>query len=245
MTFKHVTVLLLAAAGLASAQTRINIAAAANLTAIAPELGSRFEAETGIHPVFSFGSTAQLSQQIENGAPFDVFLAADVEHVHELEKKKLLAPGSRAAYADGVLALWVPSTKITVNQIEDLLMPQVHVIAVANPQLAPYGAATIQTLQSAAILEKVRSKIVYADNINMAKQYGATGNADVVFTAYSLVLKENGKVIQISEKLHQPITQDLGIIAASTHKAEAAKFTAFILRGNGRGVLSGSGYSPK
>ena len=245
VTCKRVTTLFLAAlifAAILPAQSRINVAAAANLTGVAQELGSRFEAETKIHPVFSFGSTAQLTQQIDNGAPFDLFLAADADHVEQLDKKGLLVPGSRAVYAIGVLALWVPSAAMSVKSIEDLLSPKVHVIAVAKPELAPYGAATIETLRAAGILDKVQSKIVYADNINMAKQYGSTGNADAVFTAYSLVLKESGNVIQVSEKLHKPITQALGIIAASPNKAIAGKFSDFVLHGNGRATLKAFGY---
>jgi molybdate transport system substrate-binding protein len=245
VTFKRVTTLFLAAlicAVILPAQSRINVAAAANLTGVAQELGSRFEAETKIHPLFSFGSTAQLTQQIENGAPFDLFLAADAEHVDQLDHKKLLVPGSRAAYAIGVLALWAPSAATPVKSIEDLVSTKVRVIAVAKPELAPYGAATIETLRSAGILDKVQSKIVFADNINMAKQYGSTGNADVVFTAYSLVLKESGTVIPVGEKLHKPITQALGVIAASPNKAEAGKFADFILHGNGRAALKAFGY---
>jgi molybdate transport system substrate-binding protein len=248
MTFKHIAALFVAATSLASGQDTakppLTIAAAANLTDVAKVLGTRFEAATGIHPVFSFGSTAQLTQQIENGAPFDVFLAADAEHVQELDRKKLLSPGSRAAYAEGVLALWVPSAATPVNRIEDLTLPQVRVIAVAKPELAPYGAATMEALRAAGILDRVNAKIVYSDNISMAKQYGTSGNADAVFTAYSLVLKESGKVIRIDEKLHRPITQELGVIAASPHKAEAGKFTDFVLHGDGRAILSESGYRP-
>src|SRR5580658_710023 len=161
VTFKRVTTLFLAALILAvvvPAQSRINVAAAANLTGVAQELGSRFEAETKIHPVFSFGSTAQLTQQIENGAPFDLFLAADAEHVQELDRKGLLSPGSRAAYAEGVLALWAPSAATPVNRIEDLVSPQVRVIAVAKPELAPYGAASMEALRAAGILDKVQAK---------------------------------------------------------------------------------------
>jgi molybdate transport system substrate-binding protein len=252
MTFKHVVkhvgALLLAVTSLASGQEagkpRLTIAAAANLTDVAQVLGTRFEAATGIHAVFSFGSTAQLTQQIENGAPFDVFLAADAEHVQELERKGLLSPGSRAAYANGVLALWSPSAAAPVNRIKDLTLPQVRVIAVAKPELAPYGAATIEALRAEGILDRVKAKIVYSDNISMAKQYGTSGNADAVFTAYSLVMKESGKVIRIDEKLHRPITQELGVIAASPHKAEAGKFTDFVLRGGGRAILTESGYQP-
>jgi molybdate transport system substrate-binding protein len=248
-TFKRVTGLLFLLASLGfsqqTAKPPLTVAAAANLTDVAKVLGMQFETETGIHTVFSFGSTAQLTQQIENGAPFDAFLAADAEHVQELDQKGLLVSGSRAAYADGVLALWVPSPAIPVNRIEDLALPQVRVIAVAKPELAPYGAAAMETLRQSGMLDKVNTKIVYSDNINMAKQYGDSGNADAVFTAYSLVLKERGKVIRIDENLHRPITQELGVIGASTHKAEAAKFTDFILHGKGRAILSDFGYRPK
>lgn len=249
MTFKRVTGLLLFLASLAfpqqTAKPPLTVAAAANLTEVAKVLGTQFETETGIHTVFSFGSTAQLTQQIENGAPFDAFLAADAEHVQELDQKGLLVSGSRAPYADGVLALWVPSSAIPVNRIEDLASPHVRVIAVAKPELAPYGAAAMETLRQSGMLDKVRAKIVYSDNINMAKQYGESGNADAVFTAYSLVLKAPGKVIRIDEKLHRPITQELGVIGASAHKAEAAKFADFILHGKGRAILSDFGYRPK
>jgi len=250
MTFKHVTTFLFVAITIhfvSAAETgkpQIDVAAAANLTGVARELGAAFEAETGIHPIFSFGSTALLTQQIENGAPFDVFLAADAQHMQELDRKGLLVAGSRAAYANGVLALWMPSPGTAVNRIQDLVLPGIRVIAVANPKLAPYGEATIEALRNAGILERVRSKIVYSDNISMAKQYGATGNADAVFTAYSLVLKESGKVIQVSGKLHRPITQELGVIAASPRKTDAGKFASFVLHGKGRAVLSSFGYRP-
>jgi len=247
VTFKNVSLWTLTIACFASAQStrpQITIAAAANLTEVARELGTQFESQAGIHPVFSFGSTAQLTQQIENGAPFDAVLAADSQHVQELEHKGMLVSGTRAAYADGVLALWLPSPGITVNSIEDLASPQVRVIAVAKPELAPYGAATIETLRKAGLLDRVMAKIVYADNINMAKQYGASGNADAVFTAYSLVMKEHGKVIRIDDALHRPITQELGVIASSVHKSEAAKFTNFILHGQGRAILRDFGYVP-
>ncbi|MGA2713437.1 MAG: molybdate ABC transporter substrate-binding protein [Bryobacteraceae bacterium] len=245
MTFKQVTSLVFVATLAFPQQTakpHLLVAAASNLTEVAKVLGARFETETGIHAVFSFGSTAQLTQQIENGAPFDAFLAADAEHVQELDRKGLLVSGSGVPYADGVLALWVPSPAIPLDRIEDLASPQVRVIAVAKPELAPYGAAAMETLRHAGILDKVGAKIVYSDNINMAKQYGESGNADAVFTAYSLVLKERGKVIRIDEKLHRPITQELGVIGTSTHKAEAAKFADFILHGKGRAILSDFGY---
>jgi molybdate transport system substrate-binding protein len=232
-----------------SAPPEITIAAAANLTEVAQTLGSEFEAQTKIHPVFSMGSTAQLTSQIENSAPFDVFLAADAEHVDKLDRAGLLRPGSSAVYAVGVLALWIPpASQAHINKLDGLKALEalkendVRVIAVANPKLAPYGAATVEALQHAGIWDAVKDKIVYAENINMAKEYGTSKNADAVFTAYSLVLKEPGKVLQVDEALHQPIVQKLGIVARSQHIEDAQKFTRFVLGDSGRAILMRYGY---
>jgi molybdate transport system substrate-binding protein len=221
---------------------QITVAAAANLTEVAQVLGREFEAQTGIHPTFSFASTAQLTSQIENGAPFDVFLAADAAHVDELDRKSLLVSGSSAIYANGILALWVPSKTGVIRRVEDLARPEAQVIAIAKPELAPYGAAAIEALQHAGVWNAVESKIVYAENVNAAKQYGTSGNADAVFVAYSLVLKESGAVIQLAESEHQPIAQKLGILNASPHIADARKFSDFALRGKGRDVFQSNGY---
>lgn len=212
-----------------TAKREVAVAAAANLSEVFQQIGPRFEAATGIHPLFSFASTAQLATQIKNGAPFDVFAAADVDHV----------PEPRSIYATGILALWFPAGK---GSMADLVKPSVKVIALAKPELAPYGLAARETLQKLGIWSKVEPKIVYADNISMAKQYGSSGNADAVFTAYSLVMKDQGKVIQVDESLHAPIDQAIGIVAASKNQAAAREFMNFLLVGKGRGILSSSGY---
>jgi len=225
------------------AKPELTIAAAANLTDVFNQLGPRFEAETGIHPIFSFASTAQLTRQIENGAPFDVFAAADSEHVAELEQKGMLTAGSRAIYTRGVLALWIPeSSKAVIERVQDLTHPDVHVIAVAKPELAPYGQAAVDSLQKLGIWEQVKPKVVYAENISMAKQYGKSKNADAVFTAYSLVLHEGGKIIQVDETLHKPIDQELGIVAKSNRQDAAKKFVAFLSTGAGKSILTSYGY---
>ncbi len=225
------------------AKPELTIAAAANLTDVFGQMGPRFEADSGIHPIFSFASTAQLTRQIENAAPFDVFAAADSEHVAGLEQKGLLVAGSRAIYARGTLALWIPeSAKAAVQRIEDLKLPGVRAIAMAKPDLAPYGQAAVDTLQKLAIWEQVKAKVVYAENISMAKQYGKSNNADAVFTAYSLVLHEAGKVIQVDESLHRPINQEVAIIAKSSRQEAARKFVAFLLTGAGQSILASYGY---
>ncbi len=221
------------------ARPEVSIAAAANLTLAFQTIGPEFERATGIHPVFSFGSTAQLARQIENGAPWDVFAAADVEHVASLDQKGLLLAGSRRVYAAGVLALWLPQGRTAL--LTDLTKPSVRLIALANPDLAPYGLAARETLQHAGIWDKVKPKVVYAENISMAKQYGATGNADAVFTAYSLVLGEKN-VLQVPDSLHQPLAQALGIVAASKNPVAAKRFADFVVSGRGHELLLRQGY---
>lgn len=222
----------------------LTIGAAANLAEVFPQVSREFERQTGIRPVLSFASTAQLARQIENSAPFDVFAAADSQHVAELERKGLIASGSRAVYARGVLALWIPAgSKAQVSRIEDVIRPDVHVIAIAKPDLAPYGQAAVETLDRLGIWMQVKPKIVYAENISMAKQYGKSNNADAVFTAYSLVLHESGKIIKVDESLHQPIDQELGIVASSTRQQDARKFVEFLLDGAGRAILVNYGYA--
>jgi len=232
--------LLVLAGGTVAAKSELTIAAAANLMDVFGELGPAFESQTGIHPVFSFGSTAQLTQQIENSAPFDVFAAADSEHVAALEQKGLVAPRSRAIYATGVLAMWVPpDSKASGTRLEDLASPGVRVIALANPTLAPYGKAAQTLLEKQPDWERIKPKIVYAENISMARQYGKSGNADVVFTAYSLVLHEGGKIVPLAS---DGLQQEIAIVARSPHREEAQKFEDFVLHGAGRDILSRYGY---
>jgi molybdate transport system substrate-binding protein len=226
-----------------SAPAEITVAAAANLTEVAQALGVQFESQTKIHPVFSFGSTAELTSQVENSAPFDVFLSADAEHIDKLGREGLLASGTDTVYAIGVLALWIPpSSQARVGKIQDLVSKDVRVIALANPKLAPYGAAAVEALQRAGIWDAVKAKIVYAENISMAKQYGASKNADAVFTAYSLVFKEAGHLIQVDQALHQPIVQKLGALTRSSHLDDARSFTRFVLGSPGQAILARYGY---
>ncbi|MEQ1947147.1 MAG: molybdate ABC transporter substrate-binding protein [Bryobacteraceae bacterium] len=244
--FSLLVALCVVAPGAAWAKEEVLIAAASNLTAAFQAMGPKFEAETGIHPVFNFGSTAQLARQIQNGAPMDVFAAADEEHVRELEAAHLLVPGSVAEYAQGALALWVPpgtAAAPVLRRLEDLTQPQVRVIAVANPKLAPYGAAAIEALKQAKVWDQLKARVVYGENINMVRQYGASGNADAVFTAYPLVMQERGTVIRVDARLYTPIRQALGIIAGSKNASSARRFVEYLLRGGGRDVLKNFGYS--
>jgi molybdate transport system substrate-binding protein len=175
---------------------KLTVAAAANLSNVLNEVATAFTKKTGVEVTFSFGSTVQLAQQIENGAPFDVFAAADTEHVDQLINTGKLASDSRAIYARGQLALWIPRGQETgVRELQDLVGPEVRFIAIAQPELAPYGQAAVEALRAAGLWDKLQSKFVYANSISAAKQLAESGNADAAFTAYSLVLQESGVVL--------------------------------------------------
>ncbi len=222
---------------------QITVGAAANLTGVMDELARAFEKRTKIHVVISYGSTAQLSQQIENGAPFDVFAAADTEHVDDLVKKGKLTSESRQLYALGQLALWIPKgEQLGVAEMKDLAKPGVRFVAVAQPDLAPYGAAAVDALRASKLWGKVQPKIVYAANINQARQQAAMGNADAAFAAYSLVMKGPGRVILVPMELYKPLDQAMGTLTSTRHPTESRLFTAFVVGGEGQEILLKSGY---
>lgn len=228
----------------AAPQRELVVAAAANLTESFQEIGDAFTKKTGIRVLYNFGATTQLAQQIEHGAPFDLFAAADTVDVDKLVHDSKILPDSRAIYARGRLALWIPDTaKVSVAKLSDLAQPAVRMIAIANPEIAPYGAAAVETLRHQNLLQQVQSKIVLAENVNAAKQLAATGNADAAFTAYSLLLKDKGQVIQIDESMHSPIEQALGIVASSPHLERARQFENFVLGEPGRAILARFGYT--
>jgi molybdate transport system substrate-binding protein len=222
---------------------KLTVAAAANLTDVFGEVGRAFKAKTGIEVIYSYGSTAELTQQIENGAPFDFLASADTEHVDSLVSAQKLTSDSRAVYALGQLALWVPNgDKTGIRELKDLASSQIHFIAVAQPDLAPYGKATIETLKNARLWETLQPKIVYANSISMAKQMSTTGNADATFTAYSLVLHDKGIILKVDPHLYRPIEQALAIVASSKRLEEATQYRSFLLGAEGRIILSNSGY---
>ena len=219
------------------------VAAASNLTDAFAEVGPRFTGETGIRVVFSFGATADLARQIENGAPFDVFAAADTEHVEQLERKGLLAPGTRAVYARGRLVIWLPpGSNLKIERIQDIATKAFDRIAVAKPDVAPYGRATVESLRTLGIWNEVEGKVVYAQNVSQAKQYAATGNAEVAFIPLALLKPGEGSYLEVNEETHQPIDQALGIIKDSTNQVAARQFVGFLLSDEGQELLSRKGY---
>jgi molybdate transport system substrate-binding protein len=217
----------------------LHVAAAANLTRVLPELAAAFERDGGAHIVPSFGATAQLAQQIENGAPYDVFLAADTEHVNGLVKAGV-GVGDKI-YALGKLAIWTP-VHPPLTGISDLAHADVRTIVIAKPELAPYGAAAVEALKNAGLWEQIQKKVVYAPSISVAKQFADTGNGDAAFTALALVVHEKGAWLPVDQRLYEPIEQSACLISASKNSREARAFITFLTTAEGQSILKKSGY---
>ncbi|MGH9931258.1 MAG: molybdate ABC transporter substrate-binding protein [Pyrinomonadaceae bacterium] len=226
-----------------NSQDDLTVAAASNLTDAFAEIGPKFTSMTGIRVVFSFGATADLAKQIENGAPFDVFAAADSEHIEQLENKGLLTPRSRAVYARGRLVMWLPpGSNLKAERIQDITARPFERIAIAKPDVAPYGRAAVESLRALGIWGDIEGKVIYAQNVSQAKQYVATGNAEAAFIPLALVKTGEGSYIEVGEELHRPINQALGIIRESAKQTAARKFVAFLLSPQGQELLSQKGY---
>jgi molybdate transport system substrate-binding protein len=220
------------------------VAAASNLTDVFAEIGPRFTSKTGIKVVFSFGATADLTKQIENGAPFDAFASADTEHVEQLQAKGLLTPGTLALYARGRLVMWLPAgSKLKAERIQDITAKAFERIAIAKPDVAPYGHATVESLQKLEIWKEIEARVIYGQNVSQTKQYAATGNAEVAFIPMALVKPGEGSYLEVSEDLHQPIDQALGIIKDSPKQAAARQFVDFLLSTEGQELLIKLGYN--
>jgi molybdate transport system substrate-binding protein len=224
-------------------QLELNVAAAANLSDAFAELGQQFNEQTGIHVVYSFGATADLAKQIENGAPFDLFAAADVSHVDALNRAGLLVPGTEAVYARGRLVLWIPpDSRLTLARVADVTRPDVERVAVAKPDVAPYGLAAVEALRALNIWSSIEPKIIYGQNVSQVKQYAVTGNADVAFIPLSLVHQGEGHIIEVDAHLHQPIDQAIAIIKTSTRQEAAQRFLNFVSSPAGQALLERYGY---
>lgn len=221
----------------------LTVSAAADLTPAFEELGRVFEKDTGIKVIFNFGSTGQLTQQIEQGAPVDLIAAANVSFVDELERKNLIVLGTKALYAQGRITLWTRNdSPFKLERIEDLAKPEIRRIAIANPEHAPYGEAARQALHSAGIWERVSSRLVFGENIRQTLQYAETGNVDAAIVALSLSINSNGRWILISEKLHQPLNQALAVIKSTKHETEARRLASFINSPQGRPIMGKYGF---
>jgi molybdate transport system substrate-binding protein len=219
------------------------VAAAADLQFAFTEIGALYEQETGNKVTFSFGSTGQLAQQIENGAPFDLFAAANISFVDDLAKKNLVLPDTVALYARGRIVLAVNrDSGISAITLNDLLSEKITHIAIANPEHAPYGVAAKEALQSAGVWNQIGDKIVYGENVRQTLQFVQTGDAQVGIVALSVANVPEITWTLIDDSLHNPLDQALAVVASSSHKEEAQQFAEFINGKKGRPIMQKYGF---
>jgi molybdate transport system substrate-binding protein len=220
------------------------VSAASNLMPAFEKLAAHYKEETGRSVTFNFAARGQLAHQIEQGAPVDLFVSADVATVQDLADKGRVLPDSVQVYARGSLILWTRADSgLTLESLEDLLRPEVKRVAIANPDLAPYGAAARQALQEAGVWEPVRPKLVFGENVRQTLQFAETGDAEVAIVPLSLGLDSNGQWVKVPEDLHDPVDQSLGIVADSPRQDEARAFAYYVTGPEGRAVLREYGYS--
>ena len=182
-----------------------------------------------------------LARQIENGAPYDVFISADERRVQGLAAQGNLIPGSVAAYATGRLGLW--SARQTPKDLEALLEARIRLISIANPQHAPYGAAARALLESAGLWTRLQPKILLAENVRQAYEYASTRNADAVITAWTLLWDQPGAKL-LPGNSHPPIRQSGGIVAGTRREPQARAFLRFLLSPAGQSILHAHGLFP-
>lgn len=221
----------------------ITVSAAADLTPAFQEIGKEFERQGGAKVIFNFGSTGQLAQQIEQGAPVDLFAAANVSFVEELEAKNLIIPDTKALYAQGRVTLWTrEDSPLKLERVEDLARPEFKRIAIANPEHAPYGVAAREALQAAGVWDAVSPKLVYGENINQTLQYAESGNVDAAIVALSLSTQSDGRWVLIPAEMHKPLNQALAVVRGTKHEQEARRFAAFVNSAQGRSVMRKYGF---
>lgn len=214
-----------------AAQQKVKVAAAANLRYVLEEIKKQYESDNKeTEVVITFGSSGTLTQQIVNGAPFDLFMAADIEFPQKV-KDQGFAIGEVKTYIYGKVAMW--STTIDVKKgLKTVTLPEVKKIAIADPQKAPYGKNAVELLKNQNLYDQISSKIVWGENISQAAQYAFTGNAEIGFIALSLALapemKGKGIYYILPDKICPPIAQGCVLLKHSSQNSETQKFMTYV-----------------
>ena len=224
----------------------VSVAVAANFTAPMRKIAAAFEADTGHKAVLAFGATGAFYAQIKNGAPFQMLLAADDETPARLEKESLGVAGTRFTYAIGKLVLWSAQPGVVDGKGEVLTKGSFERIALANPKLAPYGAAAVETMAKLNVLERLRPRFVQGENIAQTYQFVSTGNAPLGFVALSQVMADGaiakGSAWVVPATLHEPIRQDAVTLASGKDNPAAAALVAYLKGEKARGIIRSYGY---
>ena len=238
---------LLPAAAPAGAET-VRVAVASNFVGTAAELGESFEGDTGHEVELIPGSSGKLYAQIVNGAPFDLFLSADAERPARLEAEGLAVAGSRRTYAEGRLVAWSSAPAPDGSACLAALRPGVAgKVAIANPALAPYGAAARAYLEHAGLWAGVEPRLVYGENIAQTLQFAAGGGAVVAFVAAAQLTGDNAPKGVCAEPLpaasHPPIAQQLVLLERAADNVAASAFLDYLASDAARARIEASGYA--
>ncbi len=224
----------------------VKVAVAANFLAPMQTIARSFEKDTGYKVLISAGSTGQLYTQIKNGAPFQLFLSADQKMPAKLAAQKLTVPGSRFTYAIGELVLWSVKPGFVDANGGILKRGGFKHIAIANPKLAPYGAAAMETLRRLAVLASIEPKIVQGENISQTQQFVASGNAELGFVALSQVMNggkpAGGSMWVVPANLHAPIRQDAVLLATGKNRPAAEALFRYLKGRAARAIIKSFGY---
>ena len=227
----------------------IAVAVAANFTAPARALAEIFARTTGHEAKLSFGATGAFYTQIKNGAPFDILLAADDERPIRLEKEGDTVPGSRFTYAIGQLVLWSAKPGFVDGEGAVLKGGNFNKIAIANPKLAPYGAAAVETMDKLGLAAALTPKLVTGESIGQTYNFIATGNAELGFVALAQVLDggkmKSGSMWVVPAKYHAPIIQDAVILKRAAANPAAKAWMALMRSPNTQDFIRSYGYEVK
>ena len=239
---------LVAAAGPSGQARGLTIAAASDLQTALPDIARQFEHRTGIKTTVTFGSSGNFFAQIQNGAPFDVFLSADADYPRRLAQTGHVEPATLYAYATGRLVLWTRNdSRLDVTKgLTALTDPHVRHVAVANPSVAPYGRAAVAALHSAGIFAAIEPKLVNAENVSQAAQLAQSGNADAALIGHALAvgpaLRDMGRFVEIPARLHPPITQADAVVSSSQNKQVARDFVGYLKSAAAKQTLRSYGF---
>jgi molybdate transport system substrate-binding protein len=212
----------------------ITVAAASDLQFAMQDIGEQFQKATGKSVKLVYGSSGNFFQQLQNGAPFDMFFSANLDYAKKLEAAGLTVPGSYYQYARGKIVIWVAkdSALDLSSGLQSLLNPKIGKIAVANPQHAPYGQAAVAAMQKEGIYDKVKDKLVLGENISQTLSFVVSGSADVGIVALSLALSPNmrdkGRYAEIPTNDYPPIEQACVILTSSKNQETAQQFLSFV-----------------
>lgn len=233
-------------ASLPALADEVQVAVAANFTAPMQKIAADFEKDTGHKAVLAFGATGKFYSQIKNGAPFEVLLAADDETPAKMEQEGLAVSGSRFAYAIGKLVLWSAKEGIVDAQGAVLKKGQFAHLALANPKLAPYGAAAMEAMFKLGVAGALQPKFVQGENIGQTYQFVQSGNAELGFVALSQVYKDgkvsSGSAWIVPASLYAPIRQDAVITAAGKGKPAAEALMKYLKGDKAKAVIKAYGY---